>query len=76
LDKGIIVFFAIVCYHYFALGNVFSEVDETGTARGRLEPQGKTVKLDAPVAGTVAEIKVKEGEEIEAGQPLLVLESE
>jgi HlyD family secretion protein len=55
---------------------MFSEVDETGTARGRLEPQGKTVKLDAPVAGTVAEINVKAGEEIQAGQPLLVLESE
>jgi hemolysin D len=55
---------------------MFSEVDETGTARGRLEPQGKTVKLDTPVAGTVAEIKVKEGEEIKAGQPLLLLESE
>ncbi len=41
---------------------MFSEVDETGTARGRLEPKGNTVKLDAPVAGTVAEINVKEGE--------------
>ncbi len=55
---------------------MFSLVEETGTARGRLEPQGKTVKLDAPVAGTVAEIQVKEGESVKAGQSLLVLESE
>ncbi len=55
---------------------MFSLVEETGTARGRLEPQGKTFKLDAPVAGTVAEIQVEEGETVKAGQSLLVLESE
>ena len=55
---------------------MFSQVDETGKARGRLEPQGKTVKLDAPVAGTVAAIQVKEGEAVKAGQRILALESE
>ena len=55
---------------------IFSQVDETGTATGRLEPTGKTIKLDAPVAGTVAAIKVKEGELVKAGQRLLELESE
>ncbi|MHC5733239.1 MAG: biotin/lipoyl-binding protein, partial [Nostoc sp.] len=55
---------------------MLSKVDETGTARGRLEPKGKTVRLDAAVAGTVAEIRVKEGDLVKAGQTLLVLESE
>ncbi len=55
---------------------MFSQVDETGTAKGRLEPTGKTIKLDAPVAGTVVAIKVKEGESVKAGQKLLELESE
>lgn len=55
---------------------MLSKVDETGTARGRLEPKGKTFKLDAPVVGTVAEIKVKEGESVKAGQSLVELESE
>ena len=55
---------------------MFSQVEETGKARGRLEPQGKTVQLDAPVAGTVAQIQVKEGETIKAGQKILELESE
>ncbi len=55
---------------------MFSQVDETGTAKGRLEPTVKTIKLDAPVAGTVAAIKVKEGELVKAGQKLLELESE
>ncbi len=52
------------------------KVDETGTARGRIEPKDKTVKLDAAVAGTVAEIRVKEGDPVNAGQTLLLLESE
>jgi HlyD family secretion protein len=55
---------------------MLSQVDETGTARGRLEPKGKTIRLDAPVEGKVAVIKVKEGQAVKAGQSLLVLESE
>lgn len=53
-----------------------SKVDETGTARGRLEPKGKTVRLDAAVPGTVTEIPVKEGEAVKPGQPVLILDSE
>jgi hemolysin D len=56
--------------------SLLSKVDETGTGRGRIEPKDKTVKLDAAVGGTVAEIQVKEGETVKAGQTLLLLESE
>jgi hemolysin D len=55
---------------------MLSKVDETGSARGRLEPQGKTLKLDAPVDGKVTAIKVKEGQTVKAGQILLEFESE
>ncbi|HAG81708.1 MAG TPA: HlyD family secretion protein [Cyanobacteria bacterium UBA12227] len=55
---------------------MLSKVDQTGSARGRLEPKGKTLKLDAPVAGTVASIQVKEGQTVKTGQILLELESE
>lgn len=55
---------------------IFSKIDETGTARGRIEPQKETIKLDAAVAGTVSEIRVKEGDTVEAGQVLLVLQSD
>ncbi|WP_019500398.1 HlyD family efflux transporter periplasmic adaptor subunit [Pseudanabaena sp. PCC 6802] len=55
---------------------MFSQVDQTGIARGRLEPKGKTFKLDAPVAGKVVAIDVKEGSTVKAGQPLLSLESD
>ncbi|MBW4423012.1 MAG: HlyD family secretion protein [Nostoc desertorum CM1-VF14] len=55
---------------------MLSKVDETGNARGRLEPQGRTLRLDAPVTGKVISIKVKEGETVKAGQILLELESD
>lgn len=54
---------------------LMARVDQTGSARGRLEPQGKTLKLDAPVSGTVAAVKVKEGQAVRAGQVLLEFES-
>ncbi|WP_019499244.1 HlyD family efflux transporter periplasmic adaptor subunit [Pseudanabaena sp. PCC 6802] len=53
-----------------------SRVDETGSARGRLEPKGKTFRIDAPVAGTVSKVLVQEGQLVQANQPLLVIESE
>ncbi|AFZ24500.1 hypothetical protein Cylst_2270 [Cylindrospermum stagnale PCC 7417] len=53
-----------------------SRMDETGIAKGKVEPKDKTIKLDAPVVGTVVEIRAKEGDSVKAGQTLLLLESE
>jgi HlyD family secretion protein len=55
---------------------MLSKVDETGSARGRLEPQGKVLKLDAAVSGTVTAINIKEGQTVTKGQILLKLDSE
>ncbi|GAA6619185.1 HlyD family efflux transporter periplasmic adaptor subunit [Scytonema sp. NUACC26] len=55
---------------------MLSKVDETGIARGRLEPLGATQRLDTPVAGTVIRVYVKEGQTVKAGQVLLELESD
>ncbi|MFM7448238.1 MAG: HlyD family efflux transporter periplasmic adaptor subunit [Leptolyngbyaceae cyanobacterium] len=55
---------------------MLAKVDQTGSARGRLEPQGKTIRVDAPVAGTVVSLNVKEGQSVKAGQVLLEFESE
>ena len=55
---------------------IFSKIDETGNARGRIEPKEETIKLDAAVAGTVSEIRVKEGDRVKAGQVLMLLESD
>ncbi|GAB4548277.1 MAG: HlyD family type I secretion periplasmic adaptor subunit [Pleurocapsa sp.] len=53
----------------------FAKVDEIGTAQGKLEPQGKVVRLDAPVSGTVMSIEVREGDKVTPGQSILQLES-
>ncbi|MEH1819608.1 MAG: HlyD family efflux transporter periplasmic adaptor subunit [Nostoc sp.] len=71
-----LLYFLIVFVSIILPWAMLSKVDETGSARGRLEPKGKTVRLDAAVAGTVAEIRVKEGDSVKVGQTLLVLESE
>ncbi|NES78075.1 MULTISPECIES: HlyD family efflux transporter periplasmic adaptor subunit [unclassified Okeania] len=64
---------------------MFSQVDETGTARGRLEPQGGTLKQELNLTFTAAtvytqtakveKVYVKEGDKIEAGDILIELES-
>lgn len=67
-----LVFFMTVLLPWAML----SKVDETGAARGRIEPADRTMTLDAPVAGTVAVVKVKEGETVNSGQVLLKFEPE
>ncbi|MBD2167803.1 HlyD family efflux transporter periplasmic adaptor subunit [Calothrix membranacea FACHB-236] len=71
-----LLYFLVIFVSIILPWAALSKVDETGTARGRIEPIDKTIKLDAPVAGTVAEILVKEGDAVKAGQSLLLLESE
>ena len=71
-----ILYFLVGFVSIFLPWAILLKVDETGTATGRTEPKEKTIRLDAAVAGTVAEIRVKEGESVKAGQTLLLLESE
>ncbi|QIR36476.1 HlyD family efflux transporter periplasmic adaptor subunit [Tolypothrix sp. PCC 7910] len=68
---------------YFLIGfaaialpwSMLSKVDETGNARGRIEPKGAAQKLDSAVGGSVTAVKVKEGETVAAGQVLVELET-
>ncbi|MEM1395374.1 MAG: HlyD family efflux transporter periplasmic adaptor subunit [Cyanobacteria bacterium P01_H01_bin.150] len=53
-----------------------SRIDETGSAKGRIEPKGATRKLDTRTGGSVKAVKVKEGDTVKAGQVLLELESD
>ncbi|MBW4597930.1 MAG: HlyD family efflux transporter periplasmic adaptor subunit [Brasilonema angustatum HA4187-MV1] len=55
---------------------MLSQVDETGTARGRIEPLGATQRLDSQVSGSITAVRVKEGEQVRAGQLLVELESD
>jgi hemolysin D len=54
---------------------MLSKVDETGSARGRLEPKGATQRLDATASGTVFQVRVTEGQIVKAGQVIIELES-
>ena len=56
--------------------SMLSKVDETGRAKGRIEPQGATQKLDTQTGGSVSAVNVKEGDIVKAGQVLLELKSD
>ena len=53
-----------------------AEVDEVGAAKGRLEPKGKTFRLDAPIGGKVASVKTKEGQRVRKGDPVIELDTD
>lgn len=55
---------------------MLSKVDETGSARGRIEPQGATQRLDSQASGNVKAVKVKKGDAVYSGQTLVELESD
>jgi hemolysin D len=55
---------------------MFYSVDETGTARGRLEPKNATQRLDAPASGTVVAVRAKEGDTVKRDRVILELESD
>lgn len=55
--------------------SILSKVDETSSAKGRIEPKGATQKLDSR-GGSVTAVRVKEGDNVRAGQILLELESD
>lgn len=71
-----LLYFLVVAAGILLPWAVLSKVEETGNARGQLEPQGKMFQLDAPVSGTVAKVKVEEGNTVKAGQTILELESD
>ena len=54
----------------------FAKVDEVGSARGKLEPQGRVVDIGASVDGKVVSVAVEEGDRLEANQPIMELDSE
>ncbi|MEC4814626.1 MAG: HlyD family efflux transporter periplasmic adaptor subunit [Scytonema sp. PMC 1069.18] len=67
----------LICFSAIALPwAMFSKVDETGSARGRIEPLGAAQRLDAPVSGSVTAVRVREGEQVRARQVLVELESD
>ncbi|WP_394395620.1 biotin/lipoyl-binding protein [Roseateles sp. LKC17W] len=54
----------------------WGEVTRKATVHGVLLPVGGLLNVAAPQAGTIAEVLVREGEEVQAGQPLLRIKAE
>lgn len=55
-----LLYFLIVFTSIVLPWAMLSQVDETGSARGRIEPLGETQRLDAQVGGNVIDVKVFE----------------
>jgi hemolysin D len=71
------VLYVLVGFAFIALPWAsISKVDETGNARGRIEPKGATLKLDSVSGGSVKAVRIKEGDTVKSGQILLELESD
>lgn len=51
-----------------------AKIEEAVPAQGKLEPQGAVKEVQAPVAGVVKEVYVKEGDRVEQGEPLLAFD--
>ena len=52
-----------------------ARIDQTITVRGELEPAGSVKDVDSPSAGVVRKLYVKDGERVQAGQPLVDVEA-
>ena len=48
-----------------------AKIEEAVSSQGKLEPQGAVKEVQAPVAGVVKEVYVKEGDRVKQGQTLL-----
>lgn len=53
-----------------------SQVEEIGRAQGRLVPQGDAYKVHPVVSGKIAQVYVKEGQTVKAGQVIAELDNE
>ncbi len=54
----------------------WAEVEEVVHAAGRVEPIGRSKIVNHPHGGRTAEILVRDGDQVAAGQPLLTLDTE
>ena len=72
-----LLYFLVLFLGIFIPWACFYRMDEIGTARGRLEFKGDTIKREADIDGSVAVIKVyvKKGDLVKAGQTIMELDS-
>ncbi len=54
----------------------FGQIEEVGTAQGKLVPKGETYKIEPLALGKVSKVLIEEGEAVQAGQILVELDTE
>ncbi len=57
------------------LWSIFGHIDITVDAQGKIIPDGQTKVITAVQVATVRAILVKDGQQVQAGQPLVILDS-
>jgi hemolysin D len=72
-----LLYFLVLSIAIFLPWAFFYKMDEIGTARGRLELKGNTIKREADIDGSVAVVKVfvKKGDVVKAGQTIMELDA-
>ncbi len=71
-----LLFGGIVFCIAFVTWATFGQIDEIGHARGQLIPKGEVYKIDPVEQGKVANIAIKEGQTVKAGQVLVELDTQ
>ncbi|MFN5971622.1 MAG: HlyD family efflux transporter periplasmic adaptor subunit [Microcystis sp.] len=55
--------------------SAFAKIEQVVGAQGQLKPQGKVQEVQAPVNGVVQEVKVKDGDRVNKGDVLVLMDS-
>ena len=72
---GRLILWVILGAFIFAIGwSWFGHVDIVATAQGKVVPAGQVKTLEAPEAGVVREIFIKNGDQVKAGEVLIKLD--
>ncbi len=71
-----ITFWLVVLFMVFAVSwTIFGKVDVVVTGRGKVIPEGNVKELQPLEAGMIKEILVTDGDYVEAGQPLMIIDT-
>ena len=71
------IFYVLLIFMFgFIPWTALAKVDEVGSAKGKLEPEGRAVEIGSSVDGKVVSVSVREGEQVEANQRIMELDSE
>ena len=60
---------------FAVIWSFFAKIEQVIPAQGQIQPNGKVQEIQVPTNGVVQEVKVEEGERVEEGEVLLLLDA-